>query len=118
MLIEALVALAVTACTVVMALSSLAEGAARLRQLEERTEALAEARSIIAEAGTVSHVSVLTRSGTTPLGHQWSMEIRETPSSQKALKMKPFRIVLHLTMQNAGPPLVIETYVISQLKDE
>jgi hypothetical protein len=46
------------------------------------------------------------------------MEIRETPSSQKALKMKPFRIVLHLTMQNAGPPLVIETYVISQLKDE
>jgi hypothetical protein len=118
-LIEALIAFAITASAVIMSLSGFAQGAGRLKRAEERLLALAEARSIVAELSGAQSLTPSTRTGVTQGGFAWAATISENAISATPFLAKPIRISLTVTMQGADAPLIaMETYVISGLGGE
>jgi hypothetical protein len=118
-LVEALVALAITSSAVMMSLNGFVQGAGRLKLAEQRLLALAEARSIIAELTGSYFLNPSTGRGVTPAGFPWTMTISEEAISATPFLAKPFRISLKVTMQHGSAlPIIVETYVIGRASAE
>jgi hypothetical protein len=118
-LIEALVAFAITASVVVMSIGSIGQSARRLRVAEERMLAMAEARSIIAELSGAHFLSTSTRSGRTDDGFAWTAEFEPIEFPAQSIAAKVFRVSLRMRgIDGTAPAIQIESYVIGLLERE
>jgi type II secretory pathway component PulJ len=118
-LLEALIAFAITASVVIMSLGGLAQGAARLKISEERLRALAEARTILAELSAAHSLTSSTRSGVTSGGLPWTVTITEEQMDMTRFSVRPFRISLQVGLRVGHTNAMrMETYVISRHEDK
>lgn len=113
-LIEALVAFAVAAGVMILSLGAFAQATARLKAAEDRVVALAEARALLAELAAREPLAASSRSGTTPEGLAWTVQIEEFANIQAPFSLKPFHVLLQLVQRGGEPLIEIETYVISR----
>jgi hypothetical protein len=114
-LVEALFAFAVLSAVLVMSLGGFSQGAARMRQVEERLVMLASARALIAELSTKEVLTPGRMFGTTDEGFTWTADILEVERAAPRSVLRPFRVVLQIARSNGtNAPLWFETYLIGQ----
>jgi hypothetical protein len=117
-LLEALVALAITASVMVVCVSSIATSAKRLRLAEERILAMAEARSIVAELSSAHQHTPAKQTGSAA-GFTWTAELVPVEVPAPSFAVKLFRLSLQISGPDGkSPPIGVETYVISRLESQ
>jgi hypothetical protein len=118
-LLEALVALAITASVMIMWGSSIGPSAKRLRLAEERMLAMAGARSLIAELSGAHFVTPSDQTGFTADGFAWTAKFAPAEFPAPSFVVKLFRVSLQISgKDDKTPPITIETYVISRPESE
>lgn len=113
-LVEALIAFAVLSAVLVMSVGAFSNGAARMRQVEERLTLLSSARAVLVEFSS-GEVFVPGRiSGTTVEGFSWTADVSEMEWPRPGTALRPFRVVLHIARSLGTSSLRLETYSIGR----